>query len=147
MLRKVSRFSAAALLLIAPSSVQAASLLPNCNPVPGNYLPPRLQACGIDDLFQLLINIYNFLLGLAGLVLILYLIWGGLRMLIFYMSESPEKDLEAAKYTILRAISGFIIIILAYLLVNSVLLLLGFNTDSEFGILLGKYFTVTKPSP
>jgi hypothetical protein len=143
MLKKIgAKFSSAIILasLMLPAWAQA-QILPSCDPIPKPA--PAVAGkdfCGVEDLFQLLINIYNFLLGIAGLLLLLMLIWGGVRMLIFYISETPDKDLEAAKYTVRRAITGFVIIAMAYLIVNTVLVLLGFNDGSEVGKLLHTYF-------
>ncbi len=127
--------------LSTPLFVQAA-ILPNCDPIPGN-LPPKIRSCGVEDLFQLLINIYNFLLGLAGLVLLLMIIWGGVKMILFSfgVSGSTEKDVKSPKQTITQAIIGFVIIAMAYLIVNTlVFTLLGVDGGGEVGKLLRQYF-------
>ncbi|MBI1833663.1 MAG: hypothetical protein HYR90_02450 [Candidatus Andersenbacteria bacterium] len=101
-------------LLVTPFFAYAA-IIPPCDPVPG-----KGNSCGVNDLFQLLVNIYDYLLGLAAIVAVLMIVWAGFRILIFYWSEQPESDLEAAKNTIRRAIFGLIIILTAYLVVATV---------------------------
>jgi uncharacterized membrane protein len=91
--------------------------------------------CTVNHLFQLLIGVYNFLLGLAALVAMLFIIWGGLRMLYFSYLEDSAHELESAKYTIRRAIGGFVIIALAYLLVNTTLTLLGVTSGPVYDLL------------
>lgn len=101
----------------------AAPLLPDCNPVPG--LKAGVETCQPKHLLQLLVNIYNWLLGFAGIVALLMIVWSGIRMLTFYISETPDKDLESAKLTLRRAMSGLVIIICAYLIVNTAIVLIG----------------------
>ena len=83
--------------------------------------------CTISDIFTLLINIYNILLGLAAVVALLFIVLGGVRMLIFYFAEQPEAELEAAKNTIRRALFGLLIIIGAFLIVATLLTFLQAN--------------------
>ncbi|MEX0649883.1 MAG: hypothetical protein WD200_02700 [Candidatus Andersenbacteria bacterium] len=81
----------------------------------------------MSHIFDLLVNIYNYLLALAALVAMLMLVWGGIQMLIFYFDESPVTALEGAKNTIRRAIFGLVIILMAYLIVNTILGALGLS--------------------
>lgn len=96
-----------------------AALLPNCNPIPGNA-----NSCGVGHIIQLLVNIYNFLLGLAAFVAILAIIGAGVGMLVYHWFENAEQILEGSKLTLTRAVTGFIIIAAAYLIVNTLILLL-----------------------
>lgn len=105
-----------------------AQLLPACNPVPG-----QPDSCEVADLFALLVNIYNYLLGLAALVAMLFIVWGGMRMFYFGYMEDSASELEAAKFTVRRAIGGFVIIATAYLLVATLLYLLGLDRGTEGG--------------
>jgi hypothetical protein len=95
--------------------------------------------CTVDHLFQLLVNVYNFLLGLAALVAMLFIVWGGLRMLYFSYLEDSAHELESAKLTVRRAIGGFVIIALAYLLVSTTLNLLGVAKSGPIYELLHRF--------
>ena len=99
-------------------------LLPKCDPVPLRY-KDGLETCGFIHLFALLVNIYNLLLGLAAFVVMIFIIFGGIRMFYWGMVENSTAELESAKFTVRRALFGFGLIIAAYLIVNTVIALLG----------------------
>ena len=124
---------AAAGVLILPLATHAQTfqILPTCNPVPGSS-----TSCGVQHLLELLVNIYNFMLGLAALVALLFIIWGGLRMLYFSYLEDSSSELAAAKLTVRRAVAGFAIVALAYLIVSTTLALVGIDTTTPVGKLL-----------
>ncbi|MAF81150.1 hypothetical protein CL628_04020 [bacterium] len=108
-----------AFLLAVPLTTHA-QLLPDCDP-----LPSATNACSVGDLLGLIVNVYNFLIGAAALVAVLFLIWGGARMLYWGFLEDSASELAAAKLTARRSLGGFIIVLLAYLLVNTTIGLLG----------------------
>lgn len=118
--------------------IASAAIIPNCEPLPG-----RANSCGVDDIFKLLINIYNFLLGMLAFVAVLFIIWAGLQMILHYLGESPlgaqRSSLENAKHTLTRAIWGIVIVAVAWLMVNTTLVILGLNKTSKLGCLLGRW--------
>lgn len=61
---------------------------------------------------------------IAGMVLLVYLIFGGLSMM---MSRGDPKQVEGAKSHITNALIGFIIIFIAYWVVQLFGLVLGLN--------------------
>lgn len=89
-------------------------------------------ACKLEDLFTLLVGIYNFLLGMAGLVAFGFLIYGGVRMFLYSVDE---ENLAAGKKTIVEALIGLAIVAMAYLLVNTLLAALGVESGA-----IGEYF-------
>ncbi len=95
--------------------------------------------CKLEDIFELLVGIYNFLLGMAGMVALIFLVWGGIQMFIYHYSEHPQEVLSGAKLTVTRAIFGLIIIATAYLVVNTVLVLLGVQNPQNY--FLGTFLT------
>ena len=89
-----------------------------------DFVPCDGLGCTFNDLCIMVTNIYNWLLGMAGLVAILLIIYGGVRMIWFsYFAEFPnqEEELAAGKLTVTRAIFGLLIVATAYLLVNTLL--------------------------
>ena len=81
--------------------------------------------CTFQDLCDTFVKIYDWLLGMAGLVAILFIIYGGVRMIWFsYFAEFPnqEEELASGKITITRAIFGLVIVAVAYLLVHTLLI-------------------------
>ncbi len=63
-------------------------------------------------------NIINILIFSAGIVAVILIIVGGIR---YVVSQGDEKSIEGAKNTILYAVIGLVIAILAYAIVNFVL--------------------------
>ncbi len=80
--------------------------------------------CTINDFFQLLVNIYNFLLGLGGIVALLFIILGGVQMIMGFL-DGGEHSVQAGKDTIKNGIIGLIILACGYLVVNTIIGLLG----------------------
>lgn len=114
------------LLLLGPGAAQAAGLLPDCNPLPGQG-----DSCGVTHLFELAVNIYNFALGLAALVAFLFIILGGVRMLVAYYGEG-EQNVSAAKATLRNGIVGFVIVLAAFLIVQTLLNLIGVTDTNKY---------------
>ncbi len=110
-----------------PVTALAATSTGNCDPTTGNIADGAKcsQAAqsqpnnlfGPDGVFQ---QISNILIFLVGAISVIMLIFGGLR----YVISSGEKGaVEGAKNTILYAVIGIVVAILAYAIV-------GFVTDS-----------------
>lgn len=95
--------------------------------------------CTLEHLLDVPVRIYNFLLGLAALVLLAVILIAGLRMLWHYGAEVPEVELAAAKNMLTRGLLGFAIIATAYLTVNVVLAVLSLNNESWVGKVLQSF--------
>ncbi len=89
-----------------------------------------LQPCGTSDLFELLVNIYNLLLGLSALIAFALIVWNGLRLIIWWWFVGSDSEISAAKEGLKNAIAGFAIVLAAYLLVNTLIIVLSSNTKS-----------------
>lgn len=116
-------------------------------------------ACTLDHFWQLLVNIYNFLLGGMALVAMLMLVITGIQMMTYWLSggvietgKTSPASLAAAKGRLSNIIGGIILIACAYLIVNTLLGALGL-TNSMVGCFLQKnlgfnFFDITKlPCP
>lgn len=77
--------------------------------------PTNLPATA--DFGILLTKVINYFLGLVGLIAVLMLVIGGLR---YITSAGNEGTLEKAKHTILYAIIGIVIVVLAYAIVFTI---------------------------
>ncbi len=86
--------------------------------------------CTVNDLLKLLVNIYNYLLGLAGLVALFFIIVSGIKRMYFGFVEDSASHLEEAKKGFMHALTGLILIAIAYLVVNSIILILTGGVDS-----------------
>ncbi len=61
--------------------------------------------------------IVNFLVGIASLVAMGYIVYGGVRMVTAF---GDDGVLKSAKDTMTNAITGLVIVLLAYLIVTSI---------------------------
>ncbi len=78
------------------------------------FLPDTLLQ--LDDLASIIKTILNLAFGLAGLIAVFYLIYGGY----LYITSGGGEGAENAKKTILNAVIGLIVILVAFALVNFV---------------------------
>jgi hypothetical protein len=77
--------------------------------------------CGLEHLIGLGNNIITFLIGLATLVAVILLAIGGFKLVI---SQGNPGAMEDAKKRIWNVLIGFLIILLAWLVVETILTLL-----------------------
>ena len=83
----------------------------------GLCLPPEAVRVAPRSVNDVLIRIINFGLSIAAVVAIAFLVYGGFQ----YMTAGlSEKNAEKGKKTILNALIGLSIIILAYVIVGTV---------------------------
>jgi len=87
--------------------------------------PPAIipKAGGTADIYTVIAvinDIITWLLALAGALAVAYLIWAGIQ----YITGGP-KGAEAAKQSIINAIIGIVVIVLAYVIISAVVNLLG----------------------
>ena len=83
----------------------------------GEGMPSELV--GVDGVFT---QITNTVLYVVGIISVVMLIWGGLR---YVISGGDSKKVTDAKNTIMYAIIGLIIAILAFAIVNFVINAIG----------------------
>ncbi len=75
---------------------------------------------GMDTILGAITTVIGWMLALAGALAVAYLIWGGIQYI-----TGGAKGAEAAKGTIINAIIGIVIIVLAYVIVTAVMNMLG----------------------
>ena len=66
---------------------------------------------------ELILRIVNFLLGVAAVVAILFIVIGGFR---YIMSAGNEEQAQKGKKTLINAVIGLVIVILSYAIVSVV---------------------------
>lgn len=101
------------------------SLLVVALPVEAGLVPCQGLKCEFDDFLRLFVNIFKLLMGLAAIVAALVIVWAGARLASWGFLEQPESELAQAKDTFKRALFGFAVVALAYLLVNTLVIVLG----------------------
>ncbi|HSX24826.1 MAG TPA: pilin [Candidatus Andersenbacteria bacterium] len=100
--------------------------LVKCGPTNQGY---NLEPCTIDDFFGLFVTIFNWLLGMSAIVAFIFLIYGGIRMFLYSVDE---EHLAAGKKTVIEAVIGLAIILLAYVLVNTLMVAIGVKNPSDY---------------
>ena len=80
---------------------------------------------GFSTLPEAVVTILNVAFAVAGVVAVVFLIVGGFR----YITAGGNAEVsEQAKTTILNAVIGLVVILVAYLIVKYILDALGFTT-------------------
>lgn len=74
----------------------------------------------INTIITAIQNIINWMLMIAGILAVAYLVYAGIQYII-----GGTKGAEAAKGQIVSAVTGIIIIVLSYVIVNTVISLMG----------------------
>jgi hypothetical protein len=110
------------LSFVVPSTAHAAcdttnlSLSSGANCAQGNDTPTSLFGDGSDQgIFKTIVNIMLFLVGAVAVIM---LIFGGIR---YVTSGGAQDQVTAAKNTIMYAIIGIVVAILAFAVVNFVI--------------------------
>ncbi len=88
---------------------------------------PRFKFAG-GSIGDIVSGLVVYLFPLAGLLLLLYLLFGGLQMM---TSAGDPKKMEGAKQKLTNALIGFIIVFASYWIVQIVGKVLGIEIISE----------------
>lgn len=98
-------------------------LVPQCDPT---------TTCGEDQLYELGINIIQFMIDIALVLVVLFFLWGG--FLLLTSGGSPSR-VEQGKKAITGAVIGLVIVLTSVVVINVVLQFLVkpevCNVDSE----------------
>jgi hypothetical protein len=78
--------------------------------------------CDFNDLKTMFIAIVNFLLQSSGVIALLFVLYGGIRMM---LSGGNQQVIAEAKQTVFNALLGLLIIASAFILINAILGTLG----------------------
>ena len=90
--------------------------------IPGIIKGPLPTSKGFTNLASLVNNAIPILMAVAGIALLIYLIWGGFD---FLTSMGDPKKAELGKTKITQAIIGFLIIFAAYWITQLVAFVFG----------------------
>lgn len=91
--------------------------------VGGQTITGPLQ--GINNVGDLITKIMEFLIPMAGIILLIVIIWGGYD---FMMSQGTPEKLKGAQAKITTGIIGFVLLAVSFLLVKLVQVIFGLNT-------------------
>ena len=105
-----------------PALVFAAGLVPNCNVIVNGEMT---KPCNFDSLMTLINNVINFvLITLATPIFALILIYVGW---LYLSSGGSSENVTKAKKILIKAVIGYIIALVAWLVVKTILTTLGFT--------------------
>jgi len=103
------------ILLFAPLSASATSATSTTGLVPCGG--PDQNPCTACDLLVLAQNVLNFAFVIAFLIVVGFIVYGGFRWI---FSLGKEQNIKAGQQIITNAIIGIVIILTAWLIVNTV---------------------------
>ncbi len=115
------RIIAMALMLVLPAVSYAQLPNLNCSDLQGVNCNQTQTVSGLIKL------VINWMLALAGLIAVLFLIVGGFW---YITSAGNEEQAEKGKGTVINAIIGIVIIVLSWVIVNVVSRLVSSNSAS-----------------
>lgn len=96
--------------------------------------------CTLCDVLHLLINISRVILGLSGVLALLMFVFGGIYMITAY---GQEDRIKRGKDAIVAAITGLIVIAMAWVIINTLILALSGTKINGINALLGNNFNCT----
>jgi hypothetical protein len=90
---------------------------------------PKFEFSGKQgNIGSIVSSLINYLFPLAGLLLLLYLIFGGFQMM---FSRGDPKAMQSAQGKITNALIGFVIVFAAYWIVQLIASILGLGKIGE----------------
>lgn len=96
----------------------------DCNPL--DYDDPATAGClNISVFAQLLVGIFEYLLLFSTFIAVLFIVWGGFQMVKGWFEEDPQGSYKDGMTTVRRAIFGFVLILGAFLIVETLLAIFG----------------------
>ena len=98
---------------LAPAANAEQSLQGGANDAKGNGMKD-----GVGDANSLVKDVVNIILWIVGILSVIMLVWGGIK---YTTSAGDSNKVTSAKNTIIYAVIGLIIAILAYAIVNFVI--------------------------
>ena len=100
-------------LAVAPAANAEYSLQGGANDAKGEGMKD-----GVGDANSLVKDVVNIILWIVGILSVIMLVWGGIK---YTTSAGDTNKVTSAKNTIIYAVIGLIIAILAYAIVNFVI--------------------------
>lgn len=117
-------------LFLASLGIISATLLPVFVPAPVHALDPLGTPCAAnaansickarnnDSIMKILKNVINILLTVVGIIAVIMIIVGGIK---YTTSAGDSSGITSARNTILYAVVGLVVAIMAFAIVNFVL--------------------------
>jgi lysylphosphatidylglycerol synthetase-like protein (DUF2156 family) len=104
-------------LVLVPVSVSARGLVP-CGGYSNDAGTTMEKPCSVEDIFVLAAELINFLLATAGIVAVAFIVYRSFGLV---LSAGNEEAVSKNKQGLSNAIIGFVIAMLAFVIVNTII--------------------------
>jgi len=120
---------------------QAAPFLGGKSLIPKDCVSGPRSQCGVEDFMQLLVNVFQLMLGVLGSLSLLFFVYGGF---VWILSRGNTQMIEKGKSILIGSIIGLSLVLGSWVIVNLVInILTGGNLGEEaqiFGKEWSKFF-------
>lgn len=113
---KINKYSVASAISLSALSLVSVSAFAQVPTV--NIAPPTAIGTVDTDINNLIAFVINAIIVIGVILSLIFLLWGGIR---WVTSGGDKAKVDTARGTIVAAIVGLIIVILAYVIINAVL--------------------------
>ncbi len=76
------------------------------------------KPCTVEDIFNVFVIITNYLIGIAGLIAIISIVYAGFSMV---MAAGRTEAIASGKKRLTNSVIGLILIMLAFVIINAIL--------------------------
>lgn len=115
MKKHLARAAAALGVLAAPAIASAQAISVQDIQKIGGLLSPIKPVNGSFTIEQLIVIIFNYLIIIAGVLALFYLIWAGIQ---YITAGTDDGKAAKAKTGIFNAIIGIVVILISYLIIS-----------------------------
>ena len=78
----------------------------------------KAENCGVDDFFQILVNVFKLMLGLLGSLSLLFFIYGGF---VWLLSRGNANMIQKGKDIIVGSVIGMSIVLGSWVIINFII--------------------------
>ncbi|MBT4277333.1 hypothetical protein HOD96_01125 [Candidatus Falkowbacteria bacterium] len=100
-----------------PSLVQAEPWTPGKNLIPDDCRG-NAEDCGVEDLVQVAINVFQLILGVLGSLTLLFFVYGGF---VWVLSRGNQQMIQKGKDILTGALVGMSLVMASWVIVNFVI--------------------------
>lgn len=113
-MRKISKAVAGVSTFLTAALISVGNALASTVPQSGMYLGAQAGSTGVENL---VIDILKYVLGIAGLIAVVFLVIGGIS---YITAGGNEETTKKATRTLLNAVIGMVIIFASYAIVITI---------------------------
>lgn len=103
--------------------------------IPENCITGKAVKCAPSDFLQLLVNVFQLMLGIVGSLALFFFIYGGF---VWMLSRGNQQMVQKGKDIIAGSALGIIIVLGSWTIINFIIVLLTGGSFKNFGKLFGQ---------